>query len=434
MTIPPPTRIFITGMGAVTPLGFSVAETWRALLAGTNAIGPLDLFDLGGMACTQAGQIRHFTPPAVITVDGACSRAVGFAAAACLEALGQTTSTARTGGPGVVDHEPGRMASPHGLPPDTHTSRTCPRPAVAGHLPHSLPRPTYHLPPNTCHPIALVTATNFGDLGTGTACRAPADLLATAFALTGPRATLTLSCAAGAAGLAYGAGLIRHGRAERVMVVGYDAISSFAWSGLCALRTMTKDRVRPFDLNRNGTIFTEGAAAMLLESEVVCHERQAMPLAELVGWGTNNNGFHMTAPAPRGAGTAQVMRQALARAGLSPEAIDHINAHGTGTKPNDATEAQAIADVFGPAARIPVTSIKSSLGHMLGAAGIIEAIAAVLSLREGVIPPTTNFETPDPECAVNLVANQPCPMKLQHVLSNSAGIGGANAAVIFKGV
>ena len=392
-TPPTPQRIFVTGMGAITPLGFSVAETWHGLLAGTSAIGPMDLFDLGGMACTQAGQIRNFTPPAAITAAGARDRAGGFAAAACLEALVNAGTACRA-------------------------------------------------------PTALVTATNFGamdhaesalvgDAPAAAAARdlsagVTADLLAAALNLTGPRATITLSCAAGAAGLAYAAGLIRHGRAERVLVVGYDAISRFAWSGLCALRTMTKDRVRPFDLNRAGTIFTEGAAALLLESESCCIGRGAAPLAELVGWGTNNNGFHITAPAPRGAGSAQAMRQALARASLPPEAIDHNNAHGTGTKPNDSTESQAIADVFGARApKIPVTSIKSSLGHMLGAAGTIEAIASVMSLREGVIPPTTNFVTPDPECTVDLVANQPRAVKMRHVLSNSAGIGGANAVVIF---
>jgi len=401
MPISPNNRIFVTGMGAITPLGFSVAETWRGLLAGASAIGPMDLFDLGGMACAQAGQIRNFTPPAAITAAGACDRASGFAAAACLEALVQ------------AKHQISNLKS--------QISNSS---------------------------IALVAATNFGamdhgetalagDAPSATAARdlsagVSADLLASALNLHGPRATITLSCAAGAAGLAYAAGLIRHGRAERVLVVGYDAISRFAWSGLCALRTMTRSRVRPFDLNRNGTIFTEGAAALLLESEASCRSRGSTPLAALAGWGTNNNGFHITAPAPRGAGSAQAMRQALARAGLPPEAIDHINAHGTGTKPNDATESQAIADVFGAhAPHISVTSIKSSLGHMLGAAGTIEAIASVLSLREGVIPPTTNFETPDPECAVDLVANQPRAAKLRHVLSNSAGIGGANAAVIF---
>jgi 3-oxoacyl-(acyl-carrier-protein) synthase len=392
-------RILVTGMGAITPLGFSVAETWRGLLAGTSAIGPMDLFDLGGMACTQAGQIRNFAPPAALAATGCRDRATGFAAAACLEALAQA-SGARPQASAAINERAALVcatnfaAMDHGenaLTPEASASAAC-------------------------------------DLTAG-AC---ADRIAAALNLAGPRTTITLSCAAGAAGLAYGAGLIRHGRAERVLVVGFDALSRFAWSGLCALRTMAKDRVRPFDLNRGGTIFTEGAAAMLLESEASCTARGATPLAALVGWGTNNNGFHITAPAPRGAGSAQAMRQALARAGLAPEAIDHVNAHGTGTKPNDSTESQAIADVFGAhAPKIPVTSIKASLGHMLGAAGTIEAIASILSLREGVIPPTTNFETPDPECSVDLVANQPRKAALKYVLSNSAGIGGCNAAVIF---
>jgi len=400
-----PQRIFVTGLGAVTPLGLSVPATWQALLAGTDAITPFDRFDLGGLACTQAGQIRDFQPPSILSAHGTPDLAAGFAAAACVEALAQAASRSPT----KNQERRTRNAS-----------------------------------------IGLVAATNFGALDRGEqalvagepatpdVCRAlsaqaPATRLAAALELGGPCATITLSCAAGAAGLAYAADLIACGRASCMLVVGYDALSRFAWSGLCALRTMTKDCVRPFDLNRSGTIFTEGAAALLLSSEAACAAHASQPLAELVGWGTNNNGFHMTAPAPRGAGTAQVMRQALARAGLAPAAIDHINAHGTGTKANDSTESQAIEDVFGPRApHIPVTSIKGSLGHMLGAAGTIEAIASVLSLREQVIPPTTHFVTPDPACPIDLVANHPRSAALRTVLSNSAGIGGGNAAVIFS--
>ncbi len=387
-------RIVVSGLGAITPLGFSVAETWQGLLACRSAVGPLDLFPLDGLACAQAGQIHGLAPLAG-------SRAIAFAMAACREALGQAQSE-------ITNCEL-RI---------------------------------------TNSPVALIAATNFGAMDHGEKAltenaspvadaarnlcpHAVTDLLAATLGLTGPRATLTLSCAAGAAALAHAASLIRHNRAERVLVVGYDALSRFAWSGLCALRTMTRDRVRPFDCHRSGTIFSEGAAALLLESDSACRARGGTPLAELLGWSTNNNGFHMAAPAPHGAGTAQAMRQALACADLLPEAVDHINAHGTATQANDLAEAQAIAAVFGPhTPRIPVTSIKSSLGHMLGAAGTIEAIASILSLREGVIPPTTNFETPDPDCRVNLVANQRQEARLRHVLSNSAGIGGGNAVVI----
>jgi len=395
-----PSRILVTGMGAVTPVGLSVSETWTALLSGRDGITPLDIFDPGDISCVRAGQIRGFSNSKNLLAAGARDRATGFAGAACLEALRQA---------GVAQ---GDAAS--------------------------------------CPGIGLVTATNFGAMDHGEATWFPSDAsadastcgdltagaaaekLAAALKLQGPRTTITLSCAAGAAGLAYAAGLIRHRRADRILVVGYDALSRFAWSGLCALRTMARDCVRPFDVNRSGTIFSEGAAAILLESESACQTRGGTPLAELAGWGTNNNGYHLTAPAPRGAGSSHAMRQALTCAGLTPDQVDHINAHGTGTKPNDSTEAQAIADVFGARApSIPVTAIKSSLGHMLGAAGAIEAIASILSLRAGLIPPTMHVETLDPECPVDLVVNKPREIELRCVLSNSAGIGGCNAAVIF---
>jgi 3-oxoacyl-(acyl-carrier-protein) synthase len=190
--------------------------------------------------------------------------------------------------------------------------------------------------------------------------------------------------------------------------------------------------VRPFDLQRSGTLFSEGAAALLLEGAGHAAACRTTPLAELRGWATNNNGFHLTAPSARGAGSRLVMRAALDAGGLAPEQVDHINAHGTGTKPNDATESQAILDLFGArGGSIPVTSIKASLGHMMGAAGTVEAIASVLALREGVIPPTIHYETPDPACPVDVVANRPREAKVTCVLSNSAGIGGCNAAVVF---
>lgn len=386
-------RIVVTGLGAVTPLGCSVPRVWEALLRGDNAITPLDRFPLGGIACTHGGQIRGYTPPATPHAPARWDLAGGFAAGACAEAMAQA-------GGGVAQ-------------------------------------------------LGLVTASNFGALDEaerGLAGEAQGCLpacghslvtarLAAAFALPGPAVTLSLSCAAGAAALAYAADLLCAGRAQRLLVVGYDAISRCAWSGLCALRTMSRDRVRPFDLRRSGTIFSEGAAALLLERADVCAQRGGEPLAELSGWATGNNGFHMTAPPPRAAGSAQAMRQAMARAGLSPADIDHINAHGTGTQPNDVTEAQAIADLFGErAGALPVTANKSSLGHMLGAAGGIEAIVAILSLRHGSIPPTTNFTTPDPACPVDLVTGAPRRAELRHVLSNSAGFGGCNAAVVFSRV
>lgn len=387
-----PERIYITGMGAVTPYGASVGRLWQGLLAGESGISDLDRFDLGGIACVKGGQIRDYTPPPHPLPQ--LDLATGFALGACTEALAQA-------GGGAAE-------------------------------------------------TGLVTASNFGALDEGeralageapdTALAACAQVLPTrrlgaALGLEGPAVTLSLSCGASAAALAHAAALLRAGRAKRLLVAGYDALSRCAWSGLCSLRTMTRDRVRPFDLERSGTLFSEGACALVLERADVCAARGGEPLAELSGWATGNNGFHLTAPPPRAAGSAQVMRGAIACAGLTPDDIDHINAHGTATRPNDLTEAQAIHDIFGPRAEaLPVTANKGALGHMLGAAGGIEAIASVLSLRHGLIPPTANFATPDPEARVALVAGQPREAALRHVLSNSAGFGGCNAALLFTKV
>ena len=384
-------KIYVTGMGAVTPYGAGVAPLWQGLLNGESCISQFDRFALGGIACTQAGQIRGYTPPVPPHPLPRTDLATGFALGAGAEAIAQAGGG--TDGLGLI------TASNFGALDEAEA-------ALAGELP----------------PSALAA-------GMQSLCT---ERLATAFALPGPTSTMALSCAASAAALAYAAGMLRAGRARRLLVVGYDALSRCAWSGLCALRTMTRDRVRPFDLNRSGTIFSEGACALLLERGEVVRSRGATPLAELVGWATGNNGFHMTAPPARGAGSAHVMRQAIAMSGLSPSFVDHVNAHGTGTKPNDLTEAQALSDIFGDRMEtLPVTSVKSSAGHLLGAAGGIEAIVSILSLREGLIPPTANFETPDPEARVDLVAGAPRHVPLRAVLSNSAGFGGCNAAALF---
>jgi 3-oxoacyl-(acyl-carrier-protein) synthase len=391
--------IVITGLGAVTPFGTGVDSLWQALLRGDSAISDMDLFDLGGLACTKAGVIRNYTPPAGFE-NG--PRASGFAAGACLEALRQA----------------GLLGNPAALAE-----------------------------------TALITASNFGDIDAGEAAlipvgqpghnpvasrhcahATPAAMLAQALGLGGLRIPLSLSCSSGASAAATAANLISAGRIKRVLVVGYDAISRFSWSGLCSLRTMTKDAVRPFDVNRGGTIFTEGAAAFVLERADLCAVRGAAPLAVLSGWASGNNGHHMTAPALRGAGSEYVMRKALEHADLAPDAVDHINVHGTGTKPNDTTETQAIQDLFGArSASIPVTSVKGLLGHMLGAAGSVELVLSVLSLQHGLIPPTGNLLSQDPECPLDVVTS-PRTLPLNCVLSNSAGFGGCNAAVVLTKV
>ena len=396
-------RVMVTGLGAVTPLGLNAPATWEALCRGDNAIRDIRRFDTRDCAFTRGGEIADFRLPAGLARDGeTLDVATQFMLAAAAEAFADAGLAAGAPAPcrvGVVlSTNFGNMAAAEALIADLAGKSS----AGAGE------------------------AAGFG-------FQACVDRVADPWQCGGPRVMLSLSCASGTAAIGYALDLIRQGHADAVLAGGYDALSRFAWSGLSALRTMTRDAVRPFDKGRAGTIFSEGAGALLLESETSARGRGVRLYAEVAGYGLNNNAFHMTAPAREGAGSAAVMAAALADAGLGPGDVNHINAHGTGTKPNDVTETQAIKAVFGAhAGTMPITSIKGSIGHLMGAAGSVEALASVLSIRDGVIPPTTNYREPDPECDLPLVANVSQAMSLGCVLSNSAGIGGCNSAVIFR--
>ena len=259
----------------------------------------------------------------------------------------------------------------------------------------------------------------------------PVEDVAAALGFKGVRCLVSLSCSSGNAALGRGAELIRSGEAEIALTGGFDSISELSWAGLVALRTMTDGLVRPFDRRRDGTIFSEGAAMLMLESLESARRRGAPILAEFLGCWMNNNAYHMAHPDKSGESIAKAMRLALDDALLPPDAVDHVNAHGTGTKYNDSVETLAIKNVFGPRAyKIPIVSIKSAIGHVLGAASAMEAVASVMTLREGVIPPTLNLEEPDPECDLDYVADGPRKSAVNVVLSNSSGIGGANCAVV----
>ncbi len=390
-----PDKILITGLGAVTPLGATMAENWRAVLEKRTAIAPITRFDLGGIACQKGGIVPYECRMSNVesrmsNVESRMSNvecrvsnaerhlASSFATAAVHEAILQAG----------VD---------------------------VGHL-------------------GLITGSNFGE-----ADSIPCDYaeiarrIASSLALGGPIASLSLSCASGAAAIAMAADWIACGRAEAVAVVGVDAISLCAWSGLCSLRTMARDAiVKPFDAARGGTVFAEGAAAILLERDDFANERNATVLAELRGWATGNNGFHLTAPPPRAAGSRRVMNDAMASAGASPSEIDFVTAHATATKANDLTEAQALEDIFGVGLKnVPVTAVKAAAGHLLGAAGTFEAAITVLALREQVIPPIARTPQPDPEIPpLNLVTDAPSPRSSKIALTDSAGFGGCNAALL----
>jgi 3-oxoacyl-(acyl-carrier-protein) synthase len=380
-------KVVVTGLGAVSSLGVGVPVLWEALLAGRCGIGPLTRLDPAMHRIGHAGEVRGFTVDPSAKSD---DLAVQYALAACREALA-----------GVSEDDRGE--------------------------------------------IAIVLGSNFGamarterlldgDLGERGPCFIGdvTDEVAEALGLGGVRSTLSLSCASGNAAIGRAADLIRSGRAELAVACGYDAISEIVWSGLCSLRAMTQDVLRPFDRRRDGTIFAEGAGAMLLESEASASRRGVTPIGRFLGYATTSNAFHMTHPDADGAGMARAMREALRDAELNPDAIDHINAHATGTPSNDKLETAAIKTIFGERAKaIPINGLKAMLGHAMGAVSALEAIACVLSIRDGVIPPTIHLEEPDPECDLDYVPNTPRRMKIRYAMNNSAGFGGCNATTIF---
>jgi 3-oxoacyl-[acyl-carrier-protein] synthase II len=261
----------------------------------------------------------------------------------------------------------------------------------------------------------------------------PTEAVAGAVGMGGPRMSLSLSCASGNAAVQAALGLIRSGAAEVVLAGGYDAITDLAWSGLAAMRTMTTEVLRPFDRRRQGTIFSEGAGVVVVESLDSARRRGAAIRAEVLGAATDNNAYHMAHPDPDGAGMVRVLRAALADARVAPDEVDYVSAHGTGTPYNDKFETIALKRALGDRARaIPVSGLKSMLGHAMGAASSLELIATVCALGQGVALPTIHLEEPDPNCDLDYVADGPRPMQARTALCNSAGIGGPNAAVVLR--
>jgi 3-oxoacyl-[acyl-carrier-protein] synthase II len=410
----PRRRIVVTGMGVVSPLGNDIQTFWKALCAGQNGIGPIIRCNLDGFPIQQGGEVHEISlPQDLVAMTNPDDRSQLMVLAAVKQAIDQA------GLP--YSEECGT-----GVPPEER---------ITGH------RPVPH-----CK-TAVVLSTNFaaagtldGDLGLSTpwtkgdlGFETATDLVADVWKLSGPKTTLSLSCSSGAAAIGYAADLIKNGRADYVIAGGYDTISRFAWAGLSLLRTMTEDKIRPFDKNRSGTLFSEGAGIVILESYESAKMRNSQILAELCGFGFNNNAYHMTAPPKDGQGIADAMEMALKEAGMRPEMVDHVNTHGTGTPLNDQTETAAIKKVLGKHAfDVPITSIKSMTGHLMGAAGSVEAIASILTILNGKIPPTINLTSPDPECDLPIPTDGPLDADVKIVISNSSGIGGNNVSLVFR--
>ena len=385
-------RVVITGMGVVSCLGTGVNAFWRALLDRRYGIRPLTRIDAKRHKIAHGGEVAGFD----LRPD--VDPALQFLSAAADEAAMQA---------GLAEgaFAPERAACCFGTNFGTMDS--------------------------TGRFLADVASGAASDHFPGARIGHATHTVAEERGLKGITCTLSLSCASANAAIERAAAWIRRGDADVALAGGFDAISDIAWAGLSAMRTMTSDVIRPFDKRRNGTLFSEGAGVLALESLEHAQRRGATVLAEYLGGWTNNNAFHMAHPDKSGAGLQRAMRGALHEAGVAPEQVDHVSAHGTGTKYNDSIETTAIKAVLGDRAReIPVNSIKSMVGHGMGAAGAFEAVACVMTLREGIVPPTIHLEEPDPDCDLDYVADGPreCPVKV--ALSNSSGLGGPNSVIV----
>jgi len=386
-------RVVVTGMGAIAPNGNSVQEFWEALCAGHYAIEPITRFDASPFRNTRGGEVRHFALP-----DGDASRGKAYALAAIDQAIGDA------GLEGDALAAAGTVLATN-FGGCEHGERF-----LAARLRGEEPDPAW-LDEYDFHAAAKAATERWG--------------------MRGPSAVLSLSCASGVAAIGYAVDLIREGRCEAAIAGGYDELSRLSYSGLSALRAITPDIIRPFDKNRNGTMFSEGAGVVVVESLDSARARGATIHAEVLGHAMNNDAFHMTAPDQSGKGITAVIQAALDDAGIRPADVQHINAHGTGTPYNDKIETAAIKSVFGDHARdLTITANKSMIGHTCGAAGTLESICTIRTLQTGIVPPTIHLETPDPECDLDYVPTEAREHDVRAALCNSYGIGGTNAAIV----
>ena len=404
-------RVVVTGMGCISPVGNTVRETWEALLAGKSGAGPITHFDASKHKTRFAAEVKGFDPVSHFGAREArkMDRFTQFATVVTMEGLEQA---------GLKIDESNRDR------------------------------------------VGIVIGTGIGGIGTimeqaevmrerGVDRVSPflipmmisdgaAGMLAIRTGARGPNMAIATACATGNNAIGEAVEMIRRGAADAMIAGGAEGalvpITMAGMNVIGALSTRNDDpqsASRPFDKDRDGFLMGEGAGVLILESLESAQARGATILAEVNGYGTSDDAHHVSAPAENGAGAAISMQLALDNSGLSIGDIQYINAHGTSTILNDKSETAAIKTVFGETAySIPVSSTKSMTGHLLGASGAVEAIISILAIREGVIPPTINYHTPDPVCDLDYVPNQPRKAELTHVMSNSFGFGGHNATIV----
>lgn len=405
-------RVVITGMGMLSPVGNTVAESWRNVLSGRSGIGPITQFDPEGLPCQIAGEVKGFEPKDYMDFKEArrMSRCSQLAIAASKMAL------ADAGLPEMVE-EPERVGvvvgtGMGGFERADESLMTFRTKGLGRVNPFAL---TSSLPNMPSHHVSLAAGTQ------------------------GPISTVVAACATGTQAIGEAAEFIRRGVCDTVLAGGVEGlIHEAAIAGFAAMRALStafndtpEKACRPFDKDRDGFILSEGAGVVVLERLDAALARGARIYAELRGHASSSDAYHVAAPDPTAAGAIRAMRWAVQDAGLDLEAVDYINAHGTSTPVNDAIETYAIKKLFGEMAyEMAISSTKSVTGHAMGGAGALEAIFCACALHEGVIPPTWNYETPDPECDLDYVPNAPRTADLRVTLSNSFGLGGQNACLV----
>ncbi len=408
-------RVVVTGLGCICPLGNDTETVWENLIAGKSGVSLISQYDTSEHKCKIAAEVKDFDPAALFGSREArrMDRVTQFSLTATLQAVQQSGLQ--------ID--------------DTNRDR-----------------------------IGVVIGTGIGGLSTlyeqmqvfaerGPSRVSPflvpmmlpdssAGMVAIQLGVRGPNMAVVTACATGTNAVGEAAEIIRRGQADVILAGGSEAaIIPIAMAGLSvmtALSTRNDDpqgASRPFDLNRDGFVMGEGAAVLVLESIEHAQARNALILAELTGYGSTNDAYHISAPAENGAGAARCLRMALDDASLDLTEIGYINAHGTSTQLNDKSETSAIKAVFKEQAyKIPISSTKSMTGHLLGASGAVEALVCVKVLEHQILPPTINYQTPDPDCDLDYVPNTARSARVRHVISNSFGFGGHNATIILSAV
>ena len=406
-------RVVVTGLGTVSPVGLDVTSTWKALISGKSGIGYITLFDTTDFDTKIGGEVKGFDASqyAERKLAQRMDRFTQFAVATSLQAVEQarlTIDAANALECGVIIGN-----------------------SVAGLL--SISKQFRNLSergPSRVSPILAPTMT-------GDSASVQVSLVLGA---KGANYAPSSACSSGSDAIGQAYEKILLGNAKVMIAGGTEApimpIVIAAFSNIRALSAKNdnpQEACRPFDGQRNGFVMSEGSAMMVLEDADYAIQRGAPILAELASYSATSDAFHLTQPAPGGESAAYAVRLALERANLEPDDIDHINAHGTATQLNDKTETAVIKSVFGDkAGKIPISANKSMIGHLLGAAGSIEAVITVLSLQNGIVPPTINLTHPDPECDLDYVPNQAQQVKIKNAVSNSFGFGGHNSVLIFK--